>query len=126
MLFDPELFDPPLFAEEEPASVARIVFTLEAPGRGSASYNAPRKDPSDIEDYGLDCDRWLGSETIATRAAVADSSALTISGLDDAGGTVSFRASGGDVGVDHVVTVTVTSSTGRRIERSIVIPVRQL
>lgn len=92
----------------------------------SPSYTAPPKDPADIEDYGLDCSAWLGTETIAARTVAADDPALSISGITHVGGVVRWRATGGAAGVNYLMTVRVTSSAGRIAERSIALPVREL
>ncbi|MBD3762448.1 hypothetical protein [Rhizorhabdus sp.] len=93
----------------------------------SPTYTASPKDPADIEDYGLDCTAWLNpSETITAQTVTADGTDLTISGLTQVSGVVRWRASGGLLGKDHAVTVRVTSSAGRRAERTIIVPIREL
>lgn len=135
-IFDPAIFDPAIFeAGEIEAGPPRVLFALPAPlttfiletgAMTSPAYTAPPKDPADIEDYGLDCAPWLAGETITARTVVADDSALVISGIAVVGGAVRWRGSGGVNGRLHTMTVRVTSSTGRRAERTIALPVRDL
>lgn len=126
MLFETELFASPLFAEGQLAGLPRVRFTLDIGAPASPAYTAPIKDPSDIEDYGLDCSVWLGNETIAERTVVSDNPALEISGLNVVDGVVRWRASGGIDGKRHAMTVRVTSTTGRAAERTVALPVRDL
>lgn len=89
------------------------------------AYTAPPKDPADIEDYGLICTPWLGDgETVSLQSVVADSPDIIISGVTTVDGVVRWRVSGGLHGQNYALTVHVTSSAGRRAERTVVIPVR--
>lgn len=90
------------------------------------SYTAPPKDPADVESYSLDCSAWLAGETISSRTVVADDPTLVISGLTDSAGVVRWRASAGTAGQACKMKATVTSSSGRVAERTILLPVRDL
>lgn len=91
------------------------------------TYSAPPKDPADIEDYGWVCTAWLGeSETITAQTVVADSADITVSGVTAVAGVVRWRVTGGIAGQNYRLTLRVTSSAGRRAERTVMIPVRDL
>jgi len=92
----------------------------------SMSFIAPKKDPADVEDYGLDCNAWLKTgETISSQSVTGDAG-ITISGVAREGGVIKWRVSGGQVGTDHRITVRVIASSGRIAERTVIIPVREL
>lgn len=93
----------------------------------SPTYTAPAKDPADIEDYGWDCTAWLkDAETITAQTVTADDAALTISGVTQVAGVVRWRVAGGNPGSNHQLTARVTASSGRRAERTFMVPVREL
>jgi hypothetical protein len=93
----------------------------------SLTYTAPPKDPADIVDYGWDCTAWLKEgETIAAQTVVSDSADLVLSAVSVVAGIVTWRASGGTLGATHKMTGTVTSSTGRRAQRTFLVPVMDL
>lgn len=90
-------------------------------------FTAPPKDAEDIEDYALNCTRWLrDGETIAQHTVVSDDPTLTISGLTQDSGVVRWRTSGGTLGRNHKMIARVTSSAGRKAKRTILLPVSDL
>lgn len=122
MLFDPELFDPPLFAEEEPASVAPApIFTVTRDDTGTPyTFTAPIKDPSSIERHGMDWAVWLqDGDAITSVDVFADRAGIEIDQQALSAGLVSWRVSGGVLDEDYIVTCRVTTTSGLVDERSV-------
>jgi hypothetical protein len=122
MLFDPELFDPPLFAEEEPASVAPApIFTVNRDDAGTPyTFTAPIKDPSSIERHGMDWAVWLqDGDAIASFDVFVDRAGLEIDQEALSAGLVSWRLQGGLLGQDYIVTCRITTVSSLVDERSV-------
>lgn len=86
----------------------------------------PTKDPADEENYGLDWSDNLGSATITTSAWAVSPSGLTITGdsfSNDPQKLAIVWVEGGSAGVSYKATNTITTSNGRTVQRSILIPV---
>ncbi|WP_296717795.1 hypothetical protein [Erythrobacter sp.] len=127
MLFDPELFDPPLFETEGAVTIAPDpIFTVTRTDAGTPfTFTAPIKDPDSIELHGMDWSGWLQEgDTITAREVFADIEGVTIDQVADAGGIVSWRIQGGEVGQDYIITCRITSSSGLLDDRSVRVPVR--
>lgn len=127
MLFDPELFDPPLFEEEAPVSATPApVFTVTRDDSGTPfTFVAPIKDPDSIELHGLDWSAWLGdSDTITAQDVFADDAGLSVSQVDEANGVVSYRLAGGVHGMNYIVTCRITTAFGLVDDRSVQYRVR--
>jgi hypothetical protein len=84
-------------------------------------FEAPRKDPQSTLRHGMDWRDWLDEgETITGTPLVNVSPAgLTIDQVATADGVVSWRVSGGALGVKYTATCRITTSGGRTDERSI-------
>lgn len=87
MLFDPELFDPPLFEDAPMAVVEQAPVFQVARGDTGSTFTliAPIKDPGGIERHGL---IWSGllleGDAIATPDVYADLPGLTVDGVGHA------------------------------------------
>lgn len=128
MLFDPELFDPPLFEDAPAVSVPPApIFAVRRDDAGTPyTFTAPIKDPSSIERHGMDWSGWLlPGDTIASRAVDADPDTLTIDQPDDSAGIVSWRVTGGEAGRDYSVTCQITTVAGLVDERTVRYRVRE-
>lgn len=128
MLFDPELFDPPLFEEDGPVTIPPApIFTVTREDAGTPyTFTAPIKDPDSIELHGMDWSGWLqDGDAIATVDVLVEPAGLTIDQEADAAGIVSWRMQGGEAGDDYIVTCRVTTTGGLVDDRSVRVPVRQ-
>ena len=128
MLFDPELFDPPLFEDAPAFSVPPApIFRVNRDDAGTPySFTAPFKDPNSVEVHGMDWSDWLQEgDGISTQEVFADSDALIIDQVSEAAGVVSWRVQGGLDDGDYIVTCRITTNSGLLDDRSIRVPVRQ-
>lgn len=128
MLFDPELFDPPLFEDARAISLPPApIFTVRREDAGTPySFTAPFKDPNSVERHGMDWSGWLPEgDTIAVEAVFADSDAVTIDQVTEAAGVVCWRIEGGLDEGDYIITCRITTSSGLMDDRSVRVPVRQ-
>ena len=105
--------------------------------RGAAAVappplNWPTKDPADILDYQLDISAALignDGDTIATldvSIAPSNPGDLTANSIAADGSVIVIWMSGGQAGTVYVVTVLVSMSSGRALQRSILLPVLSL
>lgn len=93
------------------------------------------KDPNSVLDYPVVWYNWLGSDTISSHTATADSGITIDSSLVNSGdvviGDVTYSAntvvtlwiSGGTADVDYEIDVTIVTAGGRTDSRKIVITV---
>jgi len=89
------------------------------------TFTAPTKDPQATLIHSHDLTAWLQDGETITAQAVTAQSGLTISGVTEAGGVVTYTVEGGTAGVDYIVTCQVTTSDGRIDERSVRYKVRE-
>lgn len=128
MLFDPELFDPPLFEEDAPVSASPApVFTVTLEDSGTPfTFTAPPKDPNSIEMHGMDWSACLrAGDSIASADVFATTPGLTIAQVTNAAGVVSWLLSGGASGVNYIVTCRITTDFGLSDDRSVQYRVRE-
>ena len=128
MLFDPELFDPPLFASDGPVTLAPApIFTVTREDAGTPyTFTAPLKDPNSIELHGMDWSGWLqDGDTIDTIDVLVEPVGLTIDQEAHASGIVSWRMQGGANGQNYIVTCRITTMGGLADDRSIFYRVRE-
>ena len=88
------------------------------------------KDPSAVLDYEWDWTAWLASDTITTHlvtVAPTGTGALAVdsSTVDDTDSKVTVWLSGGVVGVNYAVTVSIVTAGGRTDDRTNTIHVRE-
>jgi len=87
----------------------------------------PDKDPTDVWDYTLDASSWVAAvgDTLASCTATVSPSGLSIlSTATTPAGQALVRLSGGAVGIEYRVTLTLTTTGGRILQRSVEILVR--
>lgn len=84
----------------------------------SHTFIAPLKDPSARLDHAMDWTDWLQNGETITAQTVTSASA-TITSVAQSSGIVTWRIAGGTLGQGVIVTVQVTTSTGRIDERSV-------
>lgn len=81
------------------------------------------KDPDDVEDFTWDwSDRLASGETISTRVVTATGGTVDSSSIS--GSTVIGRLSGGTAGQFINATCRIVTSTGRRLDWTLEIPVK--
>jgi hypothetical protein len=89
----------------------------------------PTKDPSDVLDYSFDVNEFLmlstPPDTIAGVVWLVPAG-LTAGAQYHAAGVATIWLSGGAAGETYTLTATVTTAAGRVVERSLVLPVREL
>ena len=93
----------------------------------STTFQAPPKDPAAILIHAMDWTAWLETaETISAQTATSSVPAeLVIDQVAQATGVVTWRVQGGTAGKKYTVTIQITTSSGRRDERSVVYRVTQ-
>jgi hypothetical protein len=92
-----------------------------------AEYSWPDKGPADVWDFSLDASPWLAAvnDTLASCSA-----AVTPAGLNapntavTADGKAIVRLTGGSVGVRYQVALTLGTTGGRQLKRTVEILVR--
>lgn len=92
-------------------------------------YRWDDKDPADSWPFGFDFSPWCegAGETAASVAAAVVPTGLTIGPTSvTPAGVAAVRLSGGTVGVDYAVRLTLTTVNGRTLERTVMIRVRDL
>jgi hypothetical protein len=105
--------------------------------RGAAAVappplNWPTKDPGDILDYGFDISPALvgnPGDSIATLDITItpnNPGDLTLSAAAADGSTAVLWLSGGQAGTVYVVTISIGTSAGRALQRSVLLPVLAL
>lgn len=83
------------------------------------------KDPADVERYPVTASKWLLTDTLESATFVPQGDTdLVIAGVEISGSTASAVIGGGVTG-KHKVDVTLTSSSGRVIQRGIRLQVRE-
>lgn len=82
------------------------------------TFIAPPKDPSAILDHAMDWTDWRKKGETITAQTVTSTDA-TITNVAQSGGVVTWRIAGGTLGQGAIVTVQITTSTGRIDERSV-------
>ncbi len=119
----------------KPSSARRVVLDAFVPvPRGSAAsapppLNWPTKDPADVLDYEFDISPALvGNEgdTIATLAISISPNApgdLILNSAAVDGPVAVLWLSGGQPGSIYSVTISITTTNGRTVQRSILLPV---
>lgn len=119
----------------KPSSARRVTLDAFIPvPRGSAPaalppLNWPSKDPADVLDYEFDISPALvGNEgdTIATLAVSISPNApgdLVLNSASVDGAVAVLWMSGGQPGSIYTVTIAITTTTGRTVQRSILLPV---
>jgi len=122
----------------KPSSARRVVLDAFVPvPRGSAPaapppLNWPTKDPADVLDYEFDISPALTGnrgDTIATMGvsiSPANPGDLTLQGSAVDGAVAVLWLSGGQAGTVYTVTVVLGTTTGRTVQRSILLPVLML
>jgi len=84
------------------------------------------KDPQEILSFTIDWSTWLvGSDTISTSTWAADVGGLTVDSDTKDGTTATVVTSGGTAGGSTRVTNTITTVSGEKGERSVVVRVEQ-
>lgn len=93
----------------------------------SYEWIAPVKDPDSILRHGIDWSDWLdeGETITGTPAVTASPAGLQVDQIGQESGVVSFRLQGGDLGQEYTVTCRITTSTGRRDDRSLLYRIGQ-
>jgi len=97
-----------------------------------APLNWPAKDPNDILDYQLDVGPAIvgneGDTIAAIDASVSPNNPgdLVVSGITADGTRAVFWMSGGQKSVVYTVTILITTSLGRTLQRSVLLPVMSL
>lgn len=86
---------------------------------------APEKDPDATLDYSLDWTPWLTVGETVSAFNVTVPAGITLDGSGEAAGVISWRMSGGSVGVRYDVTVEVTTSSGQIDQRTVRVPVEE-
>lgn len=87
------------------------------------------KDPADSWPFSFDFTPWCAAagETAASVAAAATPAGLTVSATSvTPAGAAAVRLSGGTAGTDYAVRLTLTTASGRTLERTVMILVRDL
>ena len=122
----------------KPSSARSVVIdSFVAVPRGSiaaapAPLNWPTKDPRDILDYQLDiAPAVLGNEAdniASLNASVTPSNPgdLTVNSIGADGTIAVLWLAGGQAGTVYTVTISITTTNGRTIQRSVLIPVLEL
>lgn len=90
-------------------------------------YRWPDKDPSDIWPYGIDFSGWCevaGEIADSLVIAVAPAGLVIGSWTVTAEGRAAVELSEGTAGVDYTVTVQLVTVSGRKLERSVMLKVR--
>ncbi len=94
--------------------------------------NWPTKDPGDILDYGFDLSPALVGnpgdtiETLDVSIMPNSPGDLAVSSATADGSVIVLWLSGGQTGTIYVVTVLISTSSGRTLQRSILLPVLYL
>jgi hypothetical protein len=83
------------------------------------------KDPSDVLDYDWDFTEWLGTDTIALYSFSVPPGLINQSDSRSGGVTKVFLA-GGSTGQTYTVSCQITTLTGRTLERSLKIKIKEL
>jgi len=83
------------------------------------------KDPSDVVDYTIKWESFLGGETISTSVWTAEAGLVIDSELEDTFNAI-VTVSGGTAGNVYLLSNRITTSGGETFERSIYVTVRQL
>ena len=122
----------------KPSSARSVIVDSFVPvPRGSvasapAPLNWPTKDPQDILDYQLDiAPAVLGNpaDTIATlNVSVAPSNPgdVTVNSVGVDGTAAILWLAGGQAGTVYTITLSITTTNGRAIQRSVLLPVLEL
>lgn len=102
---------------------------LHSQSRGSPmsyDFTANIRDPFDEDIASMDFTAWLlEGETISGDPVIAVTpEGLTIGDIVAGAGLVSWRVSGGDLGRDYIVSVSIVTSLDRRRKRSVLYRVR--
>lgn len=87
-----------------------------------------QKAPADVVEYTITVE-GLGSDAISAVSVVAAVGGITIAGSPApafTASTVTFWTTGGRIGFDELVTLTITTTGGRTFARELAIPVRAL
>jgi hypothetical protein len=102
--------------------------------RGAAAIappplNWPTKDPGDVLDYILDIGPAIvgndgdGISTLAVNVAPSNPGDITIQSTTADGSRIILWLSGGQAGTIYTVTFTITTTNGRTLHRSVLLPV---
>lgn len=88
----------------------------------SVNFTTP-KDPDDTDDFTLDWVNVLNGETISTFAAAVIAGGVTVGSTSNTTTTTTARVSAGTHGTEAQVRYRITTSGGRQLDRTAVIPV---
>lgn len=91
----------------------------------SLTLQNPLKDPSAVLDYVFDWTEWLAAAETITSHTVTVPTGLTLESSTAASGIVTAWISGGTVGTTYRVECLITTSAGRKDERSLWITVQE-
>jgi hypothetical protein len=102
--------------------------------RGTAAIappplNWPTKDPGDVLDYILDIGPAIvgndgdGISTLAVNVTPSNPGDLTLQSTTADGSRIILWLSGGQAGTIYTVTFTITTTNGRTLQRSVLLPV---
>jgi hypothetical protein len=83
------------------------------------------KDPDSVLDYQFDWSSWLGADTIASVTFSVDGGLTEDSSInDDTSATIWL--SGGESGRSYKVVCSITTSGGRKCDRTMIVPVQEM
>jgi hypothetical protein len=85
----------------------------------SLTLQNPLKDPSAVLDYVFDWTEWLATgETITDHTITADTG-ITVDSSAESDGKVTVWLSGGTAGINYKVACLITTTAGRKDERTL-------
>lgn len=114
-----------------PIGIPVVLPTASHTRRSTRRYNASKtmytaeKDPTDIFDYEIDWSDVLGEDTILISKWDIASGLTGVSGSNTSS-TTTVWVSGGTAGIDYGVTNEITTTDGRTVARTMLVPVREL
>ena len=93
--------------------------------KAQRSIVVDEKDPSDVADYTVDWSQLLGSDTISVSLWSVPTGLTGISATKTTT-TTNIWVSGGDENTDYYIGHRITTADGRKFDRYVVVPVRNL
>lgn len=129
MLFEPELFDTPLFedADLQILTSPNIVFNVGKArvGLQPERFSAPNKDPDAALDYEMNWAEWLRhGEHVTAAEVLPGDDALTVEAVTNLADAVRWRVSGGVPRGNYGLTVRITTNLGQIDDRSVRLRIR--
>lgn len=85
----------------------------------------PPKDPAAILDYGFTWRKWLQSGETISSAVWTVPTGITLVSQEESGIITKVWLSGGEAGVEYILTCHITASSGRADDRSFKILVKE-